>query len=222
MRTIDSRTDNLFLAPGEYVDSDHPAIRAKAAGLTEGLRGEAERAVAIFAFARDVYYLAAPFEDLESYRASHVLAAGYGYCVAKAALFAALCRASGLAAKLAFADVTNHLAAPASHALMGSETYAWHGYAHVRVDGRWLKVSPTFNASLCRRMGVPVLAFDGRSDALHQAYDGSQVMRYERDHGLFHDVPARFLATEMPRLYPETCRAIREGRFKPPANLDGR
>lgn len=216
MQAIDSETDRVFLAPGEYVDSDHPAIQAEAERLTAGVGDEAERAAEIFRFAREIYYQAAPFEDLASYRASHVLAIGHGYCGAKASLFAALCRAAGLPARLGFADVTNHLAGARIRALMGTEVFAWHGYAEVRVEGRWLRVSPTFNASLCARMGVPVLEFDGRSDALHQAYDGSQVMRYERYHGLFHDVPARFFAAELPRLYPETCAAVREGRFKPP------
>src|SRR4051812_42944948 len=49
------------------------------------------------------------YSDPEIYRASSVLQAGNAYCVGKAALFAALCRASGIPARVAFADVTNHL-----------------------------------------------------------------------------------------------------------------
>jgi len=55
---------------------------------------------------------------------------------------------------------------------------------------------------MCARLGVEPLRFDGRRDALLQAFDGGGTMRYERLHGTFHDVPARFLAREMPRLYP--------------------
>src|SRR2546421_8768888 len=47
------------------------------------------------------------YSDPEIYRASSVLKAGAAYCVGKAALFAALCRASGIPARIAFADVTN-------------------------------------------------------------------------------------------------------------------
>ncbi len=45
----------------------------------------------------------------ESYRASSVLAAGNGYCVGKAALYAAACRVHGIPARVGFADVRNHL-----------------------------------------------------------------------------------------------------------------
>jgi hypothetical protein len=36
-------------------------------------------------------------------------------------------------------------------------------------------------------------------------------MSYDRLHGSFHDVPAKFLASEMPKLYPRAYQAIRTG-----------
>lgn len=42
-------------------------------------------------------------------RASAVLRAGRGWCINKAALLAACCRASDIAARVGFADVRNHL-----------------------------------------------------------------------------------------------------------------
>ena len=39
-------------------------------------------------------------------------------------------------------------------------------------------------------------------------------MEYQRFHGSFHDVPARFLATEIPRLYPRAS----DGRAAPSAS----
>src|SRR5882762_6518767 len=44
------------------------------------------------------------YSNPEVYRASSVLEAGGGYCVGKAALFAALCRAGNIPARVAFAD----------------------------------------------------------------------------------------------------------------------
>ena len=218
MRTIVTDTNRAYLAPAEYVDSDHPTIRARAESLSADQDTDADKARAIYYFVREIVYHAADFADLDSFRASRVLAAGYGYCVAKASLFAALCRAAGLPARLLFADVSNHIATPKSREKMGTDSYAWHGYNEVLVEHRWLKVSPTFNASLCRKLGVPPLEFDGRSDALLQAYDeaGRAFMRYDKFHGAFHDVPARFLSAEMQRLYPETCAAIRAGEFPLP------
>jgi transglutaminase-like putative cysteine protease len=224
LRTIETDSDRLFLAPAEYVDSDHPAVQAAARALCNDCVSEAGKAQAIYRFVREILYHAADFADLESYRASHVLEAGYGYCGAKASLFAALCRAEGIAARLCFADVTNHIATHRSKAKMGSNLYAWHGYNEVRVDGRWLKVSPTFNSSLCEKLGVAPLEFDGKSDALLQAYDrdGKTFLSYDKVHGIFHDVPAKFLAMEMPRLYPEMCAAIRAGDVPLPEDFQYR
>ena len=120
---------------------------------------------------------------------------------------------AGLPARLAFADVSNHLATPRTLELMGGGLFAWHGYAEVLIGETWLKASPTFDAPLCARMGVPALEFDGKRHAHLQPFDaaGRVFMRYERLHGTFHDVPARFLAAEMPRLYPRAYAAIRAG-----------
>lgn len=209
-----NRTDRLgvYRAPAEYVDSDHPDVAAAAARLAEGAT-PAEAAVRIFDFVRDLRYGAPDFDDLASFRASETLARGGGYCVPKACAFVALARAAGLAARLAFADVTNHLASPRTLELMGGDLFAWHGYAQVWLGGRWVSVSPTFDSRLCGRMGAPPLTFDGAHDAHLQAADhsGRVFMRYVRSHGTFHDAPARFLAREMPRRYPRMYAAIRAG-----------
>jgi transglutaminase-like putative cysteine protease len=194
----------LYLAPAEYIDSDHPAVREFAAETVRGAASPRDRAVALYRAVREIYYAVADTSDRESFRASSVLAAGQGYCVGKASLLAAACRAGGIPARIAFADVTNHLTSPRLRAAMGTDTFAWHGFTELMLDGRWLKVTPTFNSSLCRKMNVAVLEFDGASDALMQAHDseGRRFMRYVAQHGSFHDVPAKFLAAEMRRLYP--------------------
>ena len=211
-----SRMDPLgvYRAPAEYVDSDHPRVVALAERLAADA-APAEAAVRIFEFVRDLRYGPPDFDDLNSFRASETLARGGGYCVPKAAAFAALARAAGLAARLAFADVTNHLASPRTLDLMGGAVFAWHGYAQVWLGERWVSVSPTFDAELCARMGAPPLAFDGVHDAHLQAADhtGRAFMRYVRRHPTFHDVPARFLAREMPRRYPRMYAAIRSGEI---------
>ncbi|MGA8456627.1 MAG: transglutaminase domain-containing protein [Streptosporangiaceae bacterium] len=192
-----------YLAPADYVDSDHPLIIAKARQLCSGASAVSEAAQAVFYFARDLRYRGGDFEDLEIYRASSVLAAGHGYCVGKASLCAALARAAAIPARLGFADVRNHLASPRLLAAMGTDVFAWHGYTQLFLGGRWVSVSPTFDRATCERAGVAPLEFDGKHDALLQSFDGSgATMSYIKRHGSFHDVPARFLAAEMPRLYP--------------------
>ena len=192
----------VFTAPAEYIDSDHPCVAATAGTLAED--DAAATLIALYEFVRDLPYEADDFEDLETYRASHTLAVGHGYCVSKAGLFAALVRAAGFPARVGFADVRNHLASPRLTAAMGTDVFAWHGYGEVYAGGRWIKVSPTFDTRTCERAGVEPLGFNGRDDALLQSFDGGGTLRYERFHGAFHDVPARFLAAEMPRLYPFT------------------
>lgn len=191
----------LYLAAAEYIDSDHPALARLAAELAGG-RDARAAARAVFYFVRDLRYEGGDFEDLELYRASSVLAAGHGYCVGKAALCVALARAAAIPARVGFADVRNHLASPRLRAAMGTDVFAWHGYAELCLDGAWLKLSPTFDPATCRRASVAPLEWDGTSDALLQAFDGTDAMDYCRWHGTFHDIPARFLAAEMPRLYP--------------------
>jgi transglutaminase-like putative cysteine protease len=192
----------VFTAAADYVDSDHPEIVAQAATLRAADR--TTTLISLFELVRDLPYEADDFEDLDTYRASHTLQVGHGYCVSKAALFTALARACAIPARVAFADVRNHLATARLRDAMGTDVFAWHGFSEVLVDERWVKVSPTFDAATCAAAGVAPLHFDGRHDALLQAFDGGGTMRYERSHGSFHDVPARFLAREMPRLYPFT------------------
>lgn len=148
------------------------------------------------------------FTDRETFRASSVLAAGRGYCVGKAALYAALCRVVGLPARIGLSDVKNHLATPKLLETVGTDVFAFHGFTEVHLEGRWVKATPTFNDSLCAKLGVPVLRFDGRADALLQPFDGEgrNFMAYLIDHGTFFDVPAKYLIAEMARLYPALCR----------------
>jgi len=202
---LESEENAVYLAPAEYIDSDHPAIAAFAARAATPGMPPAEKVRRFYLAAREIRYDPdLDYSDPEIYRASSVVNAGAGYCVGKAALFAALCRASAVPARVAFADVTNHLSSEKLREKMGTNYFAWHGFTEVFLDGRWVKASPTFNSTLCARFGVTPLDFDGGSDALLQAYDGEgrTFMKYEVLHGAFHDVPAKFLIAEMARLYP--------------------
>jgi hypothetical protein len=144
----------------------------------------------------------------DTYRASSVLAEGSGYCVGKAALYAALCRAVGIPARIGLADVRNHLATPRLLKAVESDVFAYHGYVDIKPASQWLKVTPVFNADLCAKLGVAPLEFHGEADALLQPYDaaGRKFMTYMADHGTFFDVPVEFIMREMARLYPRLCR----------------
>jgi Transglutaminase-like superfamily len=200
--TFETSTLSVYLAPAEFIDSDNRSIIALASELCGNTGGARVAAQAIYRFVRDLTYEGDDFEDLEIFRASSVLAAGHGYCVSKASLGVALARAAGIPARIGFADVRNHLASPRLLQAFGTDTFAWHGYVELHLDASWVKVSPTFDPDTCRRAGVAPLEFDGIHDALLQAFNGVGSMDYVKWHGAFHDVPARFLAGEMLRLYP--------------------
>jgi transglutaminase-like putative cysteine protease len=205
----------LYLSPAEYIDSDHDRVRDKAAQVAGRASDPVECARLLYRAVRDEirYDPYVDYTDRETYRASSVLAKGHGYCVGKAALYAALCRASGIPARLGLADVTNHLATPRLLEAVGTDLFAYHGYVEIMptrksMGGRWIKATPTFNVSLCQKLGVPPLEFSGDSDALLQPFDGDgrAFMSYVTQHGTFFDVPAKFLIGEMTRLYPKLCR----------------
>ena len=70
-------------------------------------------------------------------RASTVLANGYGWCVPKAVLLAAACRAVGIPARLGFADVRNHLSTERMRERMKTDLFVWHGYTDILIEGAW-------------------------------------------------------------------------------------
>ena len=195
----------LFLDPGDYIDSEHPAVIAFARDHAPADASDREKASALYKAVRDgVRYN--PYVSMttpETFRASSVLAAGNGYCVGKASLYAAVCRVHGIPARVGFADVRNHLTTDKLRESMGTDLFTWHGFTHVYVEGAWRKATPTFNASLCEKLGVKPLDFDGHDDALLHPFDGSgrAFMQYVEDHGTFDDVPAQFLMREMARDY---------------------
>lgn len=204
MTTTSTTSD---LAATWYVDADHPDVVAFAHDTVAGATDDADRAAALFAAVRDRVrydpYVMALRPD--AMRASAVLASDRNWCVPKATLLAAACRAVGIPARLGFADVRNHLSTRKLLELMGTDVFRWHGYTSLLVGGAWRKASPAFNAELCERFGVPPLEFDGRTDALLHAHDGrgERYMEYLVDHGSFVDLPFERMVDELRTSYPD-------------------
>lgn len=197
------------LRPTALIDADHPAVLSFA--RQHGRASDPlQRAVELYLAVRDGFRYDPYHVDLshEGLKASRVLADGHGWCVTKAALLAAVWRASGLPAKVGYADVRNHLSTERLRAVIGTNDYVWHGYACVYLDGRWVKATPAFNASLCAKLGIGVLDFDGRHDSIYQAYDtqGRRHMEYVRMRGEFLDVPEAEIRADFERHYPALVR----------------
>jgi transglutaminase-like putative cysteine protease len=200
----------LYLSPAEYIDSDHERIRARATEIAGPIADPVKKARALHDAVRDgiKYDPYVDYTDRETYRASSVLARGASYCVGKASLYAALLRAAGLPARVGLADVKNHLATPRLLEAVGTDLFAYHGFVEVMPGRQWVKATPTFNVTLCQKLGVPPLDFSGEQDALLQPFDsgGREFMSYVAQHGTFFDVPVKFLMAEMKRMYPKLCQ----------------
>ena len=196
-----------FLEPSEYVDSAAPGIVAFARRTCEGAPDDVTKAVRLYYAIRDgiVYTPYCDFKDPETFRASTCLARGSGFCVAKAALLAAAARASGIPARVGFADVRNHLCTPRLRRLMGTDLFIYHGYAELYLDGKWVKATPAFDLGLCEKFGVRPLEFDGRADSLFHPHDvaGRRHMEYVRDRGPSADVPVAEILEAFQRCYPQ-------------------
>jgi len=199
-----------FLAPGEHVDADHPDVIAFARAQMRGANDEREAVVRLYYAVRDGIrydaYLAG--SSSEALTASTALRTGRGWCVSKAVLLAACCRAVGIGARLGFADVCNHLSTARMREFMGTDVFYYHGYAQLRIEGLWVKATPAFNIELCEKMGLLPLEFDGRQDSLYHPFDreGKRHMEYIRDHGVFDVVPVEAMVATWLRQYPQAAQ----------------
>jgi transglutaminase-like putative cysteine protease len=205
-----------YMAPGEFVDSDDPGVVAFANRIIGDATTNTEKAIRLYYAVRDEirYDPYVPWTDEDGLRASVCLERKRGFCIPKAALLAACARAAGNPARVAFADVRNHLCTPRLRKLMGTDTFTHHGIAELWLDGRWIKVTPTFNVELCNRFDVVPLEFDGHSDAMLSAYDreGRRHMEYLCYHGAFVDVPAERIKAAMIATYGHDAGSAGKGR----------
>ena len=198
-----------FLAPARLVDSAHPLVVEFARANSSG-EDPRQRAVSLYYAVRDgIRYN--PFLDFskeETFRASHCIAAGEGFCIGKAALLAACARAEGIPARVGFADVKNHLTTPALRERMGSDLFVYHGYTELHLEGRWVKATPAFNVELCRRFKVKPLEFDGRADSIFHPFDEDdrRHMEYLRERGSHADVPVAEIMQAFREAYPVLYR----------------
>ena len=210
MQTMQTETpDPQTLQPTAMLDSDHPAVHAFVRTHMSGAT-DRERAVALFYAVRDGFRYDPYRVNLspEGMKASTVLATGYGWCVSKASLLAATCRAANIPARLGFADVRNHLSTERLRQMMKTDVFAWHGYTDIWLDGAWRKATPAFNRSLCDKFGLLPLEFDGVNDSIYHPFDksGQRHMEYVRQRGVFNDLPLDAIVATFTDIYQNVTR----------------
>lgn len=195
-----------FLSPAEFVDGNEPEVIRFAQDAVQGVTGDKPRAIALYHAVRDgiSYNPYVDYSKQETYRASDVLKSGQGFCVGKASLLAACARAIGIPARPGYADVRNHITSKKLHDLVQTDIFYWHSYTELFLDGKWVKCTPAFDATLCARAKLAPLEFDGEHDSLFQPFDpeGRRHMEYLQDRGPYPDVPFDTIIAEFRRLYP--------------------
>ncbi|TFG95378.1 MAG: transglutaminase family protein [Myxococcales bacterium] len=151
-----------YLAPTSILDADHHAVAAYAARHVDpGADPTATAVNLVYAVRDDLRY--DPYgviTTVEAVRASSALEARRGWCVSKAALLTACCRARGIPARVGFADVRNHLSTARMREMMKTEVFYWHGYSSIWLEGagsrrrRPSTASSARNSACCRSTGM--------------------------------------------------------------------
>jgi transglutaminase-like putative cysteine protease len=160
-----------YLEPTHVIDADHPEVIAEARRLTAGAQSDGERLERIYYFVRDLPYdILASFRDLAEgkRRASDVLRSGHAFCMGKASSFVALCRATGIPARVGFQQLhcpDKPFMSEEVRRLWGDRTLPWHSLGEAYLDGKWLKLDATIDAATASAKGRPYTQqFDGEHD----------------------------------------------------------
>ena len=201
----------IYLAATPTIETDHHDIVTFAAKYASGASNPVEAAVRLYYAVRDGirYDPYTLFLSVESLKASQTIQAGRAWCVPKAILLVACCRAQGIPARLGYADVRNHLSTERMRQIMRTDIFYWHGYTSLYLEGRWVRATPAFNIQLCRKFNLLPLEFDGRSDSLFHSFDaaGNRHMEYIHYRGEFADTPIESILATFRELHPDLWSA---------------
>ena len=206
-RMSHTEMDNMreYLKSTEFLDFDNESVRDFAARNSIGKDCDIEKAKSLYIAVRDGFRYNPYILDLrrEGLKASHLLTRNFGYCVEKAVLLSAAARAVGIPSRLSFYIVKNHIATERLEQILRTDCMVFHGASEMFLNGKWVKSTPAFNRSLCNRIGVEPLEFDGLKDSVFQEFNakGNVFMTYLHDYGAFADLPYEVYIEELKKHY---------------------
>lgn len=194
-------------------DAAHPEVQRQSAKLVEHARDETEKARILFEFVRDsiAYTFSWRRDEAEdeplptaSFRASATLHRGSGMCIQKAVLLCALSRAAGLQVRLAFQSLRDYRLPRELVALMG-DVLTPHGLVAVRINGRFVRLDPSLDRSLCERKGYRLTEFSATEDALLPSLDVNGKRHFEilEELGEFDSFPTDFVMSIFAKRFGE-------------------
>ena len=216
-----------YLAPTPYLDCDHPDVVGKARELTRDCATHEAKLARIYTFVRDL-----PYDILASFgylaqgrrRASDVLQAGTAFCMGKASSFVALCRASGIPARVGFQQLhcpDKPFMSEQVRALWGDRLLPWHSLGEAYLNGRWLKLDATIPRAVAQAKGRPYAReFDGEHDIY--SVEGPVVKElgsyadYPRDVAEWYEAMARDVMRALEATEAHSRLAADDGRWRGP------
>lgn len=195
-----------YLESSYYFDFENESVQKLISEFKNGSLSDKEKAIGMYTIVRDNWKYDPYSISLlkEKYKSSHIAQKQSGNCVEKSILLIACLRALEIPARLHLGKVKNHIAVERLIEKFGSNELTPHGMVNVFLDNKWLKMSPAFNKSLCEKMNVEPLEFDGENNSFLQQYNssGTRFMEYIDDYGSFEDVPLDFMIRNLKEHYP--------------------
>lgn len=197
----------LYLYPTYFIDCNHPDVIEYAYNIIGDEKDKKQQAIKLYNAIRDgfrynPYNINLKHEEL---KASTLLnrASKSGYCTEKACLLAACLRVVGIPSRMCFFDVRNHIGVDKYIEIIKTDVLTFHACTDVYLEDKWVKATPAFNKTLCDKLGVAVLEFDGKNDSIFQEFDsiGNEFMEYLHDYGTFHDIPHDMFVAQMKKHY---------------------
>lgn len=207
-----------YLANTYFFNHESPAVLDFVATHTSEANSPKEKAIRLFYAVRDGWKYDATklFFQKDKWRTSSILERSSAHCLDKANVLLTACRACQIPARMHLVKVKNHIAVERIVERFKTDELTPHAYAEVYLKGKWVPVTPTFNSTLCEKLNVAPLEWDGSSAALFQEYNrsGKQFMEYLADYGHYDDLPLAFIYQNMIEHYPQIKQYVKEGVFE--------
>jgi transglutaminase-like putative cysteine protease len=190
------------------IDFDHEAVQTYTTEHAGSSSNQTDQAISLYYAVRDgIRYNPYKFDlTVNGLKASTTIEVGEAWCVPKAALLAAYCRAKGIPARLGYADVRNHLSTARMREQMQTDIFHWHGYTSLFLEEKWVKATPAFNIELCDKFRFRPLEFDGQNDSIYHPFDleGNKHMDYILLRGEYDDVPLQEMQDTFSKEFKDT------------------
>jgi len=199
---------DIYLQPTEFFDFNKKSVSKKAIEITGDLKTEKEKAIGLFYWVRDEikYNMLTYIPDVKAnFRASVTLRRRNGFCVSKSILLSSFARVIGIPARIHLVDLINHKISQKIIDFMGTNVMHYHGYSEFYLDGKWVKLTPSFDPQTALKgKFFPMCEFDGECDAVFPEYDndGNRFGEYVMDRGVHADLPLDDIAKVFEEKYP--------------------